>query len=146
MLEKKIYTPSGGDSVDCPNCYMGYELHNVEFENITMIVCKKCFYVYDTTHTCEENGCTSSSFYFDRVTKYSINGIQYEGNPDVSAIEFTRNEEYYKDEHEMKHIKIIETICSCDGEIHGPDASYPYSEDENKIYYSTDCPIITKHD
>jgi patatin-like phospholipase/acyl hydrolase len=86
-----------------------------------------------------------SSFYFVNVTKYSIDGIVYNGNPNVADIEFIRDENYYEDIHEMKHIKIIETVCSCDGEIHGSDASYPYSDDKYKHYYDTECKIITKY-
>jgi hypothetical protein len=128
MTVKKIYTPSGADAIECPNCCCtNFEVHSIEFENINMGVCMKCLYIYNLSHVCEENG------------------FVYNGNPNVADIEFIRDENYYEDIHEMKHIKIIETVCSCDGEIHGSDASYPYSDDKYKHYYDTECKIITKY-
>ncbi len=132
--------PCGADYTVCPKCdnmfddfKMGedpdseikyYDYTGDKNLNInSFYFCKKCEFVFKDSHVYHENGCTESIYFIEYVTKYKVNGEIIQSN--------------IKKEHFSSKIEILETKCSCNGLVSGPNGSYPYSKFPQ--YYFDKC-------
>lgn len=148
-------TPCGADYIECPNCYnyleragepsswddrtkdkissilqslgeKGYCLAvDIYDRHLEFYMCLGCKYIFDCSHTFQENGCTESWMFYEYPTQF----IASVAVSDITTIEQLR--EFIKS-FEVKRIR-----CSCNGVIGGDNASYPLANYPE--YYSTDC-------
>lgn len=134
--------PQGADYTTCPKCHdmfddfcIGSE-YDSESESVSapcpktsinyFYFCKKCEFVFKSSHVYEENGCTDDIYFIEYVTKYRVNGEIIDGN--------------IKKEHIRSKIEILQTKCSCGGLVSGPGGYYPYSKFPQ--YYYEKCKQI----
>ncbi len=144
------YYTQGADYIVCPKCddsfdnfdifCMGtesdseteyYDYTNDKNMNIIdFYFCKKCEFVFTTSHVYEANGCTDALYFILYISKYKVNGKVIQSN--------------IKKEHLCSKIEILETKCSCNGLVSGPDGYYPYNKFPK--YYDDNCKQIYNYE
>lgn len=148
--KKKYYsTPFGADKIECPNCshYLEPVGDTSDWDSSTEIeiddtlkhskhsflitldddldMCLSCKYMFQDSHIFQANGCTDSLYFY-------IYPMQFTASMNVNDISSI---EQLKDFIQSLNVKKMG--CSCNGEIGGNSASYPFKKYPQ--YYSTNC-------
>ncbi len=142
-------TPFGADKIECPNCSeylepvgdtsdwdssteneindtLKHSSHSLLITlNDDFDMCLSCKYMFQDSHTFQQNGCTDSLYFYIYPKEFtaSINVN------DISTIEQLKDF--------IQSLNVKKMGCSCDGNIGGDSASYPFKKYPQ--YYSTNC-------
>lgn len=148
-------TPQGADYIECPNCYTYLEdiggvtewdtnvenqineqlqdpskdslLIQLNDESDEYLMCLCCKYIFDFSHTYQENGCTDSDYFYVFPCEFVAS---------VNATEISNIEEL---KEFIQSFKVKKIRCSCNGEIGGDRAAYPRIT--HPLYYCTSCKV-----